>query len=85
MKKTLPVLSDNISRFQDYLCNIKNEENKEFDWYPYNTLVNFGIIKDLLVNAKLESLFNNLPYHRRILDIGCADGDLAFFYGVNCF
>ena len=79
MKKNLSELSDNISRFQDYLSNIKNKENKQFDWYPYNTLANFGIIKDLLVNAKLESLFNNLPYHRRILDIGCADGDLAFF------
>ena len=48
-----------------------------FGWYPYNTLTCFEILELLLTgkNRFLLELISEKP----IVDIGCADGDLAFF------
>jgi 2-polyprenyl-3-methyl-5-hydroxy-6-metoxy-1,4-benzoquinol methylase len=50
----------------------------EFSWYPYNTLNNFESL-DLLLTGKNRFLLE-LIGEKPIVDIGCADGDLAFFF-----
>ncbi|MEG3438616.1 methyltransferase domain-containing protein [Pannus brasiliensis CCIBt3594] len=49
----------------------------DFEWYRYNTLTAFDIL-ELLLHGK-----NRFPLDlidgKPVLDIGCADGDMAFF------
>lgn len=49
----------------------------DFEWYPYDSLSNLHTLDRLLTgpNRSLPELASGKP----ILDIGCADGDLAFF------
>ena len=50
---------------------------RDFGWYPYGTLDNFYILTKLLTGANrsfLDSVGDGL-----IVDIGAADGDVAFF------
>lgn len=49
----------------------------EFAWYPYETLSAFDHLDRTLTgaNRKLLALAEDLP----LLDLGCQDGDLAFF------
>ncbi len=49
----------------------------DFKWYPYSTIGNFYHLEALLTgkNRFLLDLIGNQP----TLDIGCADGDLAYF------
>src|SRR2546423_13489504 len=49
----------------------------DFGWYPYGTLNNFHILNQLLTGENrnfLDHVGNGL-----IVDIGAADGDVAFF------
>jgi len=48
-----------------------------FTWYPYGTLGNFVVLEQLLTGANRHLL--DLIGHQSTVDIGCADGDLAFF------
>lgn len=48
-----------------------------FTWYPYGTLDNFATLEQLLTGANRHLL--DLVGHQPTVDIGCADGDLAFF------
>jgi tRNA (mo5U34)-methyltransferase len=48
----------------------------EFPWYPYGSLSNFITLEPILNRWSLERLN---PNHSRMVDIGAADGDLAFF------
>jgi hypothetical protein len=51
-------------------------EPKEGFWYPYQTMLNFDLIDQLLrKNRNLLKLIGDEP----IADIGAADGDIAFF------
>ncbi len=50
----------------------------DFDWYPYGTLNNFIHLKNLLSGGEYEDILA-LAGNRPIVDIGCADGDTAFF------
>ena len=65
------LLEDSL-RFQEVLNLQKNKAN--IDWYPYGILNNF---------FHLQEIFNEFPLNEltggKILDIGGADGDLAFF------
>ena len=49
----------------------------EFGWYPYDTFGNFAHLDRLLTadRRRLLALARGLP----VIDIGCADGALAFF------
>jgi tRNA (mo5U34)-methyltransferase len=49
----------------------------DFGWYPYNTLTSFETL-ELLLTGKNRFLLE-LTSEKPIVDIGCADGDLAFF------
>lgn len=48
-----------------------------FTWYPYQSLSNFPAL-DQTLTGEFRSLLD-LAGGKPILDIGCADGDLAFF------
>ncbi len=50
---------------------------QDFEWYRYNSLANLEHIDNLLIgeNRDLTEALKGRP----VLDIGCADGDLAFF------
>ena len=50
---------------------------QSFSWYPYGTLDNF-VTLDALLTGKHRSLLD-LIGDQPTVDIGCADGDLAFF------
>ena len=50
---------------------------RDFTWYPYGTLNNFVHLDALLTGR--NRLLLELIGKRATLDIGCADGDLAFF------
>jgi tRNA (mo5U34)-methyltransferase len=67
---------------REYKINLDTKKEKlappEFSWYPYNTLNNFEIL-DLLLTGKNRFLLE-LIGEKPIVDIGCADGDLAFFF-----
>lgn len=49
----------------------------DFEWYPYDSLSNLHTL-DRLLTGPCRSLLE-LASGKPILDIGCADGDLAFF------
>ena len=53
----------------------------DFPWYPYGTLSNFVHLERLLSgsNRDLGSLIEGRP----VADVGCADGDLAFYLEKN--
>ena len=73
-------LSD-VARFEaeyrDKIGAVKDATPREFDWYPYSTLVNFHLIEQTITGANrdLRALAGDEP----ILDLCCADGELAFF------
>jgi tRNA (mo5U34)-methyltransferase len=50
---------------------------KDFEWYPYDSLSNLHTL-DRLLTSPYRSLWK-LASGKPILDIGCADGDLALF------
>lgn len=52
-------------------------EPNDFAWYPYGTLDNFVHLDNLFTGK--NRLLLELIKGRATLDIGCADGDLAFF------
>jgi tRNA (mo5U34)-methyltransferase len=62
--------------FGQKLAEIRSSKKVDFDWYPYGALNNF---------VHLEEFFNEFPLDTlastdsKIMDIGAADGDLAFF------
>jgi tRNA (mo5U34)-methyltransferase len=62
--------------FHDLLGDIRDQVDVDFNWYPYGTLNNFIHLEPILEKFPLETLILN---SKRILDVGGADGDLAFF------
>lgn len=69
-------LEREASLFNEKLAAIKSGANVPFSWYPYGTLGNFINLKSIFNKYKLDKLIGE---SRRTLDIGAADGDLAFF------
>lgn len=77
---TLSYITKQASAFEKQLTKIKKKADTDFKWYPYNTLNNLLTIEKLLNKEKLGSFFDNLQKDNKLLDIGCADGDIAFFF-----
>jgi tRNA (mo5U34)-methyltransferase len=64
--------------FGDKLASVKSGTSPgPFTWYPYQSLSNFPAL-DQTLTGEARSLLD-LAGGKPILDIGCADGDLAFF------
>jgi SAM-dependent methyltransferase len=69
---------EEIRAFRERLAKLKQElKSPEFEWYPYDSLAVFDHLDKLLRGEQrdLKYLAGNEP----VLDIGCADGDLAFY------
>lgn len=65
----------------------KRAASADFKWYPYNSLSNVQHLEALMGSA--HGYIMEAAGKDRILDVGCADGDLAFFfeslgYNVTC-
>jgi tRNA (mo5U34)-methyltransferase len=71
-------LKDKALEFEQQLVAKKNELREPEFWYPYGTLGNFLHLDALLTGEHrfLLKLIGDKP----VLDIGCADGALAFFF-----
>ncbi|MBR8830020.1 MAG: hypothetical protein N5P05_003323 [Chroococcopsis gigantea SAG 12.99] len=80
----IKTITNKARQFQIDLNNKKEElKTEKFDWYPYNTLTNFVTLEKLLTgeNRFLLELIGDKP----VIDIGCADGDTAFFLeSIGC-
>jgi GT2 family glycosyltransferase/glycosyltransferase involved in cell wall biosynthesis/SAM-dependent methyltransferase len=63
--------------FNENLQRIKKQLDSEFPWYPYGTLNNFVHLRDIFNNFNLDKI---TEINSEVLDIGGADGDLAFFF-----
>ena len=69
--------------FTAHLNRIKLRIDKNFPWYPYDTLANFEHLEKFFTRYPLERLVKD----KRVADIGAADGDLSFFLqslGYKC-
>jgi tRNA (mo5U34)-methyltransferase len=70
-------LKDKALEFERWVVAKKNELREPGFWYPYGTLNNFLHLNALLTGEHRD-LFK-LIADKPIADIGCADGELAFF------
>ena len=71
-------LTDRVPRFQSRIDGIRRSlDPTPFTWYPHNILANINFVETLLAEARVS--LADLTGNRPVLDIGCADGDLAFF------
>ena len=74
----IAVIDMNAQRFRRELDKKKKDLSPpDFGWYPYGTLNNFHILTQLLTGENRN--FLNLVGDGLIVDIGAADGDVAFF------
>lgn len=61
------------------LEGVKNRIHpRSFEWYPYSSLSNLRTLDRLLTGPSRFLL--NLAGGKPVLDVGCADGDLSFFF-----
>ena len=58
---------------------IKLAEHPKSFCYPYSTLRNVAVLEELCPRARVNLLELCGRPHRKVADIGAADGDLAFF------
>jgi tRNA (mo5U34)-methyltransferase len=68
-------LETDALRFMATLDSLKASIDPEFPWYPYGILNNFIHLKPIFQRFPLDGLLGG----NAVLDIGAADGDLAFF------
>lgn len=70
-------MHDKAMEFERFLAEKKHELREPDFWYPYGTLGNFAHFDALLTGEHRFLL--NLIGGKTTVDIGCADGELAFF------
>ncbi len=69
---------DLISRgreFAEVLKDARARADVDFEWYGYDSLLNLAPMSDLLSDTHLQ-----LAREKGLLDAGCGDGDLSFFF-----
>jgi len=69
-------LEQEAINFSKKLEESKKEIDPKFRWYPYGSLGNFIHLKNIFNKFPLDTLMGP---SKKTLDIGAADGDLAFF------
>lgn len=62
--------------FRNYIDAIKTAIDPAFPWYPYHSLQNFTQLQGIFNVRPLNSLVKD---RSRLLDLGAADGDVAYF------
>ncbi len=70
------LLEQQASVFNKKLEQAKLDIDRAFPWYPYKTLNNFSHLKSIFNKYPLDTLVGE---SLKTLDIGAADGDLAFY------
>lgn len=82
--KTISQLAFEATEFASSLKSAKMRVSEPgLSWYPYDSVSNLATFASFLT-GKNRDLFERLP-NQRVLDIGCADGDLAFFFECQGF
>jgi tRNA (mo5U34)-methyltransferase len=72
-------LSRQAQRFEGRLNRIKAAlTSRGIAWYPYRTLTVFSILEKLLTGPRRRLI--DIAAGDPILDLGCGDGDLSFFF-----
>jgi len=69
-------LLEHALAFEVELTESKESIAPGFPWYPYGSMNNFVHLRDTFNRFPLTSLMSD---DKRVLDVGAADGDLAFF------
>lgn len=64
-----------IHDFAEILNRAKTTSGADFEWYRYNSLTNLSHIGDFLT-AEMQTLARV----KGLLDVGCGDGDLSFYF-----
>jgi SAM-dependent methyltransferase len=63
--------------FRAHLDAVRHGIGRPVEWYPYPSLSNFEHLNGILTGERRRLL--ELAAGRPVLDLGCADGDIAFF------
>ena len=72
-------LSRRAQRFDGELERVKASlKSLGIAWYPYRTLTAFSILEELLTGTRRQLI--DLAAGDPILDLGCGDGDMSFFF-----
>ena len=74
-------MTDLLTAGQDFLrilAKAKADARADFEWYRYNSLTNLTHIARLL-NGRYDNLLE-IAKSKGLFDVGCADGDLSFFF-----
>lgn len=61
--------------FRDVLRRAKAQSGADFEWYRYDSLASLSHARDFLT-ADLEAVARE----KGVLDLGCGDGDLSFYF-----
>jgi tRNA (mo5U34)-methyltransferase len=61
--------------FRDVLRRAKAQAGADFEWYRYDSLASLAHARDFLT-ADLEAVARE----KGVLDLGCGDGDLSFYF-----
>jgi hypothetical protein len=70
-------------RLRDVLAGARTRARGQFAWYPYDSLANVQQLERLL-GSRYDFLLQGAQ-SGGVLDVGCADGDLAFlFESLGC-
>ncbi|MGD1091672.1 MAG: methyltransferase domain-containing protein [Bryobacteraceae bacterium] len=70
------------TQFQKKLQEVKRANQPAgFDWYPYDSFAVFQVLAGMLRKERRDLL--SLACASPVLDIGCGDGDLSFFFESN--
>lgn len=77
--KDIRELASDALAFRSRLEGIKQaNRSQEFDWYPYDPFELFPVLTSMLREERRQ--FAELAGAGPILDIGCGDGALSFFF-----
>jgi 2-polyprenyl-3-methyl-5-hydroxy-6-metoxy-1,4-benzoquinol methylase len=67
------------AQFRSKLDRLKKENaSPEFAWYPYDTFSVFPVLSRMLTEERRKLL--SLADTESVLDVGCGDGGLSFFF-----
>jgi SAM-dependent methyltransferase len=78
VRQDISAVARSAAQFKRILDKTKKDLGSvDFDWYPYDTLANL-IHLDKLLTGRNRFLLSEKKL--RILDVGCQDGELAFFF-----
>ncbi len=78
-RQGIGALRDLAEQYREVLCRARlGIRNPGFEWYPYDTLSSLTHCDQLLRGAN-RAMLGPDGEGRKVLDLGCADGELAFF------